>query len=254
MTSIRHPERSREIPLSYPSLSLRDASTLLRYAQNDIMALTDQELLDSLGKAFGPKIQHKTEFRGETTYTIAASDLREIAKFCRDELFVRLPDRYHQHRQFRRRAAFRNCLSSLLDAACSSSAIEIESSGRRRRRRYRFGHLADGELARARNLRHDGNQVQRASRSASHFDVGWLPVLPATKRFSARRIAERNARCRFHQSHADGRRPLRHNSEHCDLKRPRTARTPAGIVDVFTRRWNGCFREKISEVTLILRS
>jgi NADH-quinone oxidoreductase subunit C len=44
------------------------------------------ELVDSLGKAFDEKIQAKTEFRGETTYTIAASDLREIAKFCRDEL------------------------------------------------------------------------------------------------------------------------------------------------------------------------
>ncbi len=45
-----------------------------------------QELLDSFDKSFGEKIQSKTEFRGETTYTISASDLREIAKFCRDEL------------------------------------------------------------------------------------------------------------------------------------------------------------------------
>jgi NADH-quinone oxidoreductase subunit C len=43
-------------------------------------------LLDSFSKSFGEKIQRKTEFRGETTYTIAAADLREIAKFCRDEL------------------------------------------------------------------------------------------------------------------------------------------------------------------------
>jgi NADH-quinone oxidoreductase subunit C len=44
--------------------------------------MTPQEFFDSLGKAFGEKLQHKTEFRGETTYAIAASDLREIAKFC----------------------------------------------------------------------------------------------------------------------------------------------------------------------------
>src|SRR6266446_5674972 len=56
------------------------------YAQNNIMALTDQELLHSLGEAFGPKIQRQAEFRGETTYWIAANDLREIAKLCRDEL------------------------------------------------------------------------------------------------------------------------------------------------------------------------
>jgi NADH-quinone oxidoreductase subunit C len=48
--------------------------------------MTGQELLDSLGEALGPKIHDRVEFRGETTLTIAANDLREIAKFCRDEL------------------------------------------------------------------------------------------------------------------------------------------------------------------------
>ena len=48
--------------------------------------MTPQEILDSLGQTFGEKLQDSTEFRGETTYSIAASDLREIAKFCRDDL------------------------------------------------------------------------------------------------------------------------------------------------------------------------
>jgi NADH-quinone oxidoreductase subunit C len=48
--------------------------------------MTGQELLASLSKLFGAKLQNKTEFRGETTYTILPSDLREVAKFCRDEL------------------------------------------------------------------------------------------------------------------------------------------------------------------------
>src|SRR5205814_5628766 len=48
--------------------------------------MTAQELLPSLEKSLGTKIQHKTEFRGETTYTISPVDLREIAQFCRDEL------------------------------------------------------------------------------------------------------------------------------------------------------------------------
>ncbi len=48
--------------------------------------MTGQELLASLSKLFGAKLQNKTEFRGETTYTIRPSDLREVAKFCRDEL------------------------------------------------------------------------------------------------------------------------------------------------------------------------
>jgi len=48
--------------------------------------MTAQELLPSLEKSLGEKIQNKTEFRGETTYMISPSDLREVAKFCRDEL------------------------------------------------------------------------------------------------------------------------------------------------------------------------
>jgi len=48
--------------------------------------MTGSELLGSLGKLFGPKLQAKTEFRGETTYMISPADLREIAKFCRDDL------------------------------------------------------------------------------------------------------------------------------------------------------------------------
>ena len=48
--------------------------------------MTGPESIESLGKLFGPNIQEKTEFRGETTYTISPSDLREITKFCRDEL------------------------------------------------------------------------------------------------------------------------------------------------------------------------
>jgi NADH-quinone oxidoreductase subunit C len=49
-------------------------------------AMTSKELFDSFEKSFGEKIQAKAEFRGETTFVIAADDLREIAKFCRDEL------------------------------------------------------------------------------------------------------------------------------------------------------------------------
>ena len=48
--------------------------------------MTLQEIFDSLGQTFGEKLQHRTEFRGETTYVIAVSDLREVAKFCRDEI------------------------------------------------------------------------------------------------------------------------------------------------------------------------
>jgi NADH-quinone oxidoreductase subunit C len=48
--------------------------------------MTAQESLDTLERAFGEKLERKIEFRGETTCTIAAADLREIARFCRDTL------------------------------------------------------------------------------------------------------------------------------------------------------------------------
>ena len=48
--------------------------------------MTGPELLNSLSQLFGAKLLEKTEFRGETSYTIAPADLREVAKFCRDEL------------------------------------------------------------------------------------------------------------------------------------------------------------------------
>ncbi len=48
--------------------------------------MTGPQLLNSLSKLFGPKLQEKTEFRGETTYTILPADLHEVARFCRDDL------------------------------------------------------------------------------------------------------------------------------------------------------------------------
>ena len=48
--------------------------------------MTGPELLQSLSQLFGAKLLEKAEFRGETTYTIAPSDLREVARFCRDEV------------------------------------------------------------------------------------------------------------------------------------------------------------------------
>lgn len=48
--------------------------------------MTGQELLASLGKLLGGKLQEKIEFRGESTFVILPADLREVAKFCKDEL------------------------------------------------------------------------------------------------------------------------------------------------------------------------
>src|SRR5438105_15872108 len=48
--------------------------------------MTGAELFHSVGRLFCGKILSRVEFRGETTFTLAPQDLREIAQFCRDEL------------------------------------------------------------------------------------------------------------------------------------------------------------------------
>src|SRR5436853_380757 len=48
--------------------------------------MTGPELLNSLGQLLGARLHSKIEFRGETTYIISAEHLREVAKFCRDDL------------------------------------------------------------------------------------------------------------------------------------------------------------------------
>ena len=48
--------------------------------------MTGQELLASLGKICAARLKDRTEFRGETTFWLEREDLRDVAKFCRDEL------------------------------------------------------------------------------------------------------------------------------------------------------------------------
>jgi NADH-quinone oxidoreductase subunit C len=48
--------------------------------------MTGPELLNSLGQLLGKKIQERIEFRGETTFVIDRRGLREVAKFCKEEL------------------------------------------------------------------------------------------------------------------------------------------------------------------------
>src|ERR1700736_4970139 len=48
--------------------------------------MTGPEVLNSISDLLGDKLQTKTEFRGETTYTISTENLREVARLCRDDL------------------------------------------------------------------------------------------------------------------------------------------------------------------------
>lgn len=48
--------------------------------------MNGSEVLSSLAEMLGSRLLRKAEFRGETTFTIPAEDLRDVAQFCRDEL------------------------------------------------------------------------------------------------------------------------------------------------------------------------
>jgi NADH-quinone oxidoreductase subunit C len=48
--------------------------------------MTLDELLASPGNSLNEKLQNKTDFRGERTYTISADELRNIAKSCQGNL------------------------------------------------------------------------------------------------------------------------------------------------------------------------
>ena len=175
---------------SQPSVSFASNERFfapLRMTLPFFMPMTGQELLASLGKLFGPKIQEKTEFRGETTYTILPGDLREVAKFCRDDLSFDYLIDITSIDNFGEEPRFEIVYELYSMTLAVHLRLKLRVSEEDRRGRYRFRHLADGELARARDLRHDGNQIQRPSRSAPHPDVGRLPVLSAAKRISARR-------------------------------------------------------------------
>jgi NADH-quinone oxidoreductase subunit C len=50
--------------------------------------MTEQNVFNKLESSLGDKLQHKAEFRGEITYAVQASDLRDIAKFFRNDLSV----------------------------------------------------------------------------------------------------------------------------------------------------------------------
>ena len=48
--------------------------------------MTGPELLNSLGQLLGKKLKERLQFRGETTFVVERDDIREVAKFCKEEL------------------------------------------------------------------------------------------------------------------------------------------------------------------------
>ena len=97
--------------------------------------MTGPELLASLGKALRVKAPGKSRVsRGDDLRHRAQRDLREVAKFCKEELSLRLPARHHERRSLRERTALRSRLRTLLDDPGGSSAPESCASRKTIRR------------------------------------------------------------------------------------------------------------------------
>ena len=145
--------------------------------------MPDRELLDSLGQLLGAKILEKIEFRGETTFLIARANLREVAKFCKDELSSITCSISRASITLANEPRFEVVYELYSMTLGDSSAAQTARFRRRRDGRHGLRHLADGQLARARDLGHDGSAFQRPSRFAPHPDVGGYPYFPLRKEF-----------------------------------------------------------------------
>jgi NADH:ubiquinone oxidoreductase 27 kD subunit len=109
--------------------------------------MTGDELLDSLSRLLGAKIQSRIEFRGETTFSIQPEDLHEVAKVCRDELSfdylidISSIDNFGDEPRFE--------VVYELYSMTLAVHLRLKTHGQRRSLRggYGIGPLADGRLA-----------------------------------------------------------------------------------------------------------
>ena len=157
--------------------------------------MTALESAQQLKAKFGDLISEPAEFRGEITVKVAdAEQIAEVCEFAKKQLGfdylvdITSVDNYGDDPRWTVVYHLRGYRPSL----------RIAPQNRRERGKIRtadrYRRLAHGQLARARNLRHDGHPVSRPSRFAPDFDVGRLSVFSVAQGFSAGGQADRICR------------------------------------------------------------
>ncbi len=198
--------------------------------------MSREELFGSLDKSFGEKIQHQTEFRGETTFTIAASDLREIAKFCCDKLSfdylidITSIDNFGEEPRFEvvyhlysmpHAVHLRLKLKVSEDVGAVDTVSDI----------WPTANWHEREIYDMMGIKFNGHPDLRRILMWEGY-----PYFPLRKDFPLEGLPSEMPDVAFTQGHADGRRPLCYCPKHRHFKGPRATSTAARIVGVCARR------------------
>ncbi len=186
--------------------------------------MTGPELLSSLSKLLGSKIRERSEFRGETTFVIEPRDIREVARFCRDELSfdylldISSVDNFGSEPRFEvvyELYSMTMAVHLRLKLRVSEDDPTVDTVSDI----WPTANWHEREIWDMMGLRFNGHPDLRRILMWEGY-----PYFPFRKEFPLEGQTERHARCRFHVRGADGRRPLRHPAEHRDDERPRAPR------------------------------
>ena len=150
-----------------------------------LFKMTSLESAQKLKAKFGDFISEPAEFRGEITLKIAdAEQIADVCDFAKNDLDfnylvdISSVDNYGEDPRW----------TVVYHLRGLPARQRIAAQNRRERGKIRTADRHDGledrQLARARNLRHDGHPVPRASRFAPDFDVGRLSVFSVCARIS----------------------------------------------------------------------
>ena len=215
--------------------------------------MTLDELLRSRSDPVAQKLQNKMEFRGETTYTLQASDLRDVAKFCRDDLSfdylldITSIDNFGEEPRFEilfHLYSMPHAVHLRIKLKLSEEAGSIETvsdiwptADWHEREIYdMMGIKFKGHPDLRRILMWDGYPFFPLRKD---FPLAGLPSDMPDVAFSSASVPSLDSACdRSYEGHTPGGRPLRYGSEYCRFKRSRASCTAARIIGLRALRFS----------------